>query len=534
MTGKVWLVGAGPGDPGLITVAGLERIRAADVIVYDRLVSERLLDHACADAELIYVGKIPHLPPSVGQGLSPDLGVSHEQDAINALLIDKAREGKRVVRLKGGDPFVFGRGGEEADALSNAGISFEVVPGVTSAVAVPAYAGIPVTHRGVAASFAVITGHEDPDKPESAINWAHLATAVDTLVFLMGVKNLPDIVANLVANGRSDATPVAVVRWGTTPEQRTVTGTLADIAGRVAEAGLEPPAITVVGEVVRLRETISWFENRPLFGRRVLITRTRRQASVLARLLADEGAIPVELPAIEIEPLTDTAALAAAIERLGDGAYAWCGFTSANAVALFFEHLSECGLDTRAFGRTRVFAIGPATAEALSTRGINADVVPYEYVAEAIVEGMRPHIVPADKVLLPRAESARAELVTGLEAFGASVDEIPVYRAAVPADPDPETLAALREGRIDIVTFTSSSTVRNLLALLGPDADVLRRESRPLIACIGPITADTARESGLTVDVMAAEYTVEGLVAALLDYWNRAHEQMARKLMKRP
>ncbi len=509
--GVVYLVGAGPGDPGLITVAGLDRIREADVIVYDRLISDRLLDHARGDAELIYVGKIP-------SHVSGATGAPHDQDAINRTLVDKAREGRRVVRLKGGDPFVFGRGGEEAEALRAAGIPFEIVPGVTSAVAVPAYAGIPVTHRGVAASFAVITGHEDPAKAESAIDWLHLATAADTLVFLMGVKNLPEIVANLVANDRPETTPVAVIRWGTTPEQSTVTGTLADIVERVAEAGLTPPAITVVGEVVRLRETLSWFEDRPLFGKRVLITRTRRQASNLARHLAAQGAIPVELPAIEIEPVDDTAPLTAAIDRLRDDGYAWCGFTSANAVELTFEHLAERGLDARSFGSTRVFAIGPATADALRSHGIAADVIPDEYVAEAVVEAMRAHVSEGDAVLLPRAESARAELVTGLEALGATVDEIAVYRAAVPSEPDPEALAAIREGRIDIVTFTSSSTVRNLLALLGPDADVLKGESRPLIACIGPITADTARENGLTVDVMASEYTVEGLVEALVKH----------------
>jgi len=511
-TGIVYLVGAGPGDPGLITVAGLDRLREADVIVYDRLASDRLLGHARGDAELIYVGKIP----AHGAGAT---GVPHDQEAINQTLVDKAREGRRVVRLKGGDPFVFGRGGEEAEALRAAGIPFEIVPGVTSAVAVPAYAGIPVTHRGVAASFAVITGHEaspDAGEPESAIDWPHLATAVDTLVFLMGVKNLGDIVANLIANGWPDTTPVAVIRWGTTPEQRTVTGTLADIAGRVAEAGLTPPAITVVGEVVRLRETLSWFENRPLFGKRVLITRTRRQASNLARLLAAQGAVPVELPAIKIEPVADAAPLSAAIDRLRDGGYAWCGFTSANAVELAFGHLAERGLDARTFGGTRVFAIGPATADALRAHGITADVVPEEYVAEAVVEAMRPHLSEGEAVLLPRAESARAELVTGLESLGTAVDEIIVYRAAVPAEPDPEALAAIREGRIDIVTFTSSSTVRNLVAILGPDAAALKGESRPLIACIGPITAEAARENGLAVNVMASEYTVEGLVEALV------------------
>jgi len=507
--GKVFLVGAGPGDAGLITVAGLERIGAADVIVYDRLVSARLLEHARLAAELIYVGKTP----SVGQGSSPDTQgeTGHDQESINRTLIERAREGRTVVRLKGGDPFVFGRGGEEAEALRAAGIPFEVVPGVTSAVAVPAYAGIPVTHRGVASSFAVITGHEAPSKEETAIDWAHLAKAVDTLVFLMGVRNLPDIVARLTEHGRSPQTPVAVIQWGTTPEQRTVTGTLADIVSRVEQADLRPPAITVVGEVVRLRETIAWFETRPLFGKRVLITRTRRQASTLARLLADEGAIPVELPSIEIEPIEDRTAVDAAIETLGTGGYPWAVFTSANAVELFFEHLAERGLDARAFSGAQIAAIGPATAQSLAVRGLRADVVPGEYVAEAVVEALRGQIAPGDRVLLPRAESARAELVRGLEAMGAAVDEIPIYRAAVPSEASPEVLAELRAGRIDVVTFTSSSTVRNLVAMLG-DASALER---PLIACIGPITAQTARELGLRVDVQASEYTVEGLVAAL-------------------
>jgi len=418
------------------------------------------------------------------------------------------------VRLKGGDPFVFGRGGEEAEALRAAGIEYEVVPGVTSAVAVPAYAGIPVTHRGVASSFAVITGHEEPEKPETAIDWAHLAKAVDTLVFLMGVKNLPDIVARLTENGRSAETPVAVIRWGTTPEQQTVTGTLADIEARVEDAGLKPPAITVVGEVVRLRQTLSWFENRPLFGKRVLITRTRRQASTLARLLSDEGAIPVELPSIEIDPIEDREAVDAAIETLRTGGYAWCGFTSANAVELFFEQLAERGLDSRAFASAKIAAIGPATARALEELGLRADVVPAEYVAEAVVEAMRILVSPGDRVLLPRAESARAELVSGLEALGATVDEVPIYRAAVPSEASPEVLAELREGRIDVVTFTSSSTVRNLVAMLG-DSSALER---PLIACIGPITTKTAREAGLRVDVMASEYTVEGLVTAMKEH----------------
>jgi uroporphyrinogen III methyltransferase/synthase len=496
----VYLVGAGPGDPGLITVAGLERLKEADVIVYDRLVNEALLKEARADAELIFVGKVA--------------GESHDQEAINSLVIEKAREGKRVVRLKGGDPFVFGRGGEEAEALREAGVPFGVVPGVTSAIAVPAYAGIPVTHRGLASTFAVITGHEDLEKTESSIDWAKLATAVDTLVFVMGTKTLPEIVEKLIANGRAAETPVAVIRWGTTPEQRTVTGTLGDIVEHVREAGLTPPAITVVGEVVRLREKLSWFEDRPLFGKRVLITRTRRHASTLARLLAAEGAIPIELPAIEIEPAADPAAVGAAIDALRVGSYGWAVFTSANAVELWFEHLRERGLDARAFAATKVNAIGPATAEALAARGIVADLVPEEYVAEAVVEALQAHVSPGDRVLIPRAESARLQLVEGLRSAGAEVDEVTLYRAAVPESAPTEALSLLRNGAIDIVTFTSSSTVRNLAAMLNGHIDSLRA---PLIACIGPITAKTAAELGLRVDVVASEYTVEGLVRAIKD-----------------
>ncbi len=552
----VSLVGAGPGDPGLITVKGLQRIAEADVIVYDKLASETLLKHARPDAELIYMGKIGG-------------GPTHAQEAINGLLVEKAREGKRVVRLKGGDPYVFGRGGEEGESLRKAGIPFEVVPGVTSAIAVPAYAGIPVTHRNVARSFAVITGHEAlPGGPGSApepdevlpttIDWRGLA-GVDTLVFLMGIRTLPEIVHKLIEHGRSPDTPAAVIRMGTTPEQRTVTGTLADIVARIKEAGLTPPAITVVGEVVRMRDALSWFEDRPLFGKRVLVTRTRKQASILARLLADEGAVPVELPAIEIEPVADRSELEAAIAGLAAGAYAWAVFTSANAVEEFFSAVESQALDARIFGAyhgpgsqpggtgTRICTIGPATAAALAERGIRADLVPEQYVAESIVEALRPLLDRGDRILVPRAEGARAQLIEGLMALGAEADEVPLYRAALPAEAPPEALDLLRNGEIDIITFTSSSTVRNLMDILGKNAGVIlsstapasldrpasRRElggqggrgttlergeatpRRPLIACIGPITAQTARDLGLPVDIEATEHTVEGLVAAL-------------------
>ena len=505
--GKVWLVGAGPGDPGLITVAGLERLSQADVIVYDRLVSPRLLEHARQDAELIFMGKV------AGKGLPAGRQGAHDQGKINDTLVEKALEGKRVVRLKGGDPFVFGRGGEEAEALRAAGVPFEVVPGVTSAAAVPAYAGIPVTHRGVASTFAVVTGHEDPGKDEPAIDWGRLATAVDTLVLLMGVKTLPEIVDRIIEGGRPAETPVAVIQSGTTPDQRTVTGTLADIVRRVQEAKLTPPAITVVGEVVRLRETLAWFEDRPLFGKRVLITRTRRQASALARLLAEEGAVPIELPVTETPPVIDEAPrLVGALDGLRAGAYRWVVFTSANAVELFFDLMRERDLDARAIGGAGVAAIGPATAEALAERGIVADAVPGEYVAEGVVDALRPHLGSGDRVLVPRAEGARPELIEGLRSLGAQVDEVTLYRAAVPRDPPAEALSLLRDGGIDIVTFTSSSTVRNLAALLDGDVECLRETT---VACIGPITADTARELGLRVDVEAAEHTVPGLVRAI-------------------
>jgi uroporphyrinogen III methyltransferase/synthase len=509
--GFVSLVGAGPGDPGLITMKGRDRIREADVIVHDRLVNSRLLEDAGEEAELIYVGKTPDAGASAA-GLD-----AHDQEAINRLLVEKAREGKRVVRLKGGDPFVFGRGGEEAQALRQAGIRFEVVPGVTSAVAAPAYAGIPVTHRGVASSFAVVTGHEDPSKEETAINWEHLATGVDTLVFLMGVRALPDIVAQLVAHGRSPDTPAAVIRWGATPEQRTVTGTLADIVERVREGGITPPAITVVGEVVRLRETLEWFEGRPLFGKRVLVTRTEDQADAFSQALEAEGAIPVELPAIEIEELVDVDEVLRVVSSLYDGKYDVVIFTSENAASIFFDTLWEHGFDARPIGGADVAAIGPRTAAALFLWGVRADIVPGNAVSEdlagALEEGRE---LKGMRILLPRAEGGRQVLVQRLQARGARVEELILYRSVVPKEVPEETLAQLKDGKIDIVTFTSGSTVRNLVQMLGGDISPLKGA---LIACIGPATAKTAEELGLQVAVVAREHTVEGMLEALREHF---------------
>jgi uroporphyrinogen III methyltransferase/synthase len=500
--GFVSLVGAGPGDPQLITVGGAARLAEADVVVYDRLANPALLSHARPDALLIYAGKLPDRHTLT-------------QDEINAALVEHGLAGKRVVRLKGGDPFVFGRGGEEAEALIAAGVPFEVIPGVTSAIAAPAYAGIPVTHRALASSFAVITGHEDPAKDASSIDWTHLARGVDTLIFLMGTARLAEIAHRLVENGRADTTPCAVIEWGTLPRQRTVTGTLATIAGDVARAGVEPPAVTVVGDVAALRDDLRWFDTRPLFGKRVLVTRTRQQASELSLALAANGAEAIELPTIEIVPRVDQRALADAVEGLRTSAYNWTIFTSANAVELFMAHLRAAGLDARGFGRSRLAAIGPGTAAALSRFGLKVDLVPERYVAESLLEAFSARVMRGARVLLPRAEGARELLVDGLQALGARVDELTLYRAEVPRDPDAEGLRRLRAGEVDIATFASSSSVRNLVEMLDGDIAPLRRV---LIAAIGPVTAQAVRNAGLEPTVLATEYTIEGLVAALVDF----------------
>ena len=435
------------------------------------------------------------------------------QDEINALLIARAREGNRVVRLKGGDPFVFGRGGEEAEALAAAGIPFEVIPGVTSAIAAPAYAGIPVTHRGIASSFTVITAHAADEPDTGELDWPRIANAADTLVFLMGIAALDDIATNLAKHGRPPETPVAVIEWGTLAKQRTVTATLATIGDAVHAAGLRPPAVTVVGEVARMRERIQWFDNRPLSGLRVLVTRTREQASELSRLLAEHGAEPIELPTIEIVETADAGEIDAAIAELRTSAYNWVIFTSPNAIAVFVRLLAERGLDARAFGRAQVAAIGPGSAGALQRAGIFPDVVPAEYVAEGLLDALKGRVLRGARVLLPRAEGARDTLIDGLEARGTRVDELTLYRATVPRDADIEGLRRLHDGEIDIVTFASSSAVRNLVEMLDGQIDVLQRVR---IAAIGPVTADAIREAGLEVSSIASEYTLAGLVTAIL------------------
>jgi uroporphyrinogen III methyltransferase/synthase len=495
----IHLVGSGPGDPGLFTLKGKRLLETADSVVYDRLAPESLLAYAPPEAERIYVGKKPGEP-------------TMSQEDINALLVRLGCEGKEVVRLKGGDPYIFGRGGEEALELVEAGIPFEVVPGITSGAAAPAYAGIPVTHRRVSTSVAFITGHEDPTKDGQDVDWRKVANGADTLVLYMGIGRLREISERLISAGKSPETPVACVRWGTLPEQRTVTGTLADIADRVEEAGLKPPAVTVVGEVVALREGLSWFENRPLFGRRIVVTRARAQAGDLSRELEALGAEVVEFPTIVIQPPEDFAPLDKAIREL-DG-YGWLVFTSVNGVEAFVERLGEHGLDLRAVPRAaRIAAIGPATAESLQRAGLNVDVMPREYRAEALVDEIGGSL-EGKRVLIPRAKVAREILPESLREAGAEVDVPPAYESAS-SDEGAESLAArLEAGEVDCITFTASSTVENFVLAIGEErAKALSVGAS--IACIGPITADTARGYGLEVAVEAEEYTIPGLVEAV-------------------
>ena len=494
--GKVYLVGAGPGDPELLTLKARRLLETADVVIFDRLVDERILAWAKPGAELVDVGK------------RPGAKGKNAQAGINALLVAKAREGKAVVRLKGGDPFVFGRGGEEALALAYARVPFEVVPGVSSAVAAPAYAGIPITHRGLASNVTVVTGSEDPGKAASAVDWNALAKTRGTLVVLMGRENLRSIADALVEGGLPPATPVALVRWGTKPQQHTLVGTLSGIAGAADAAGVEPPVVAVVGDVVRLRAKLNWFESQPLFGKRVLVTRTRAQAGVLSAMLTERGALPIEVPTIELKPLA-TKRLDKAIKALDT--YDWVVLTSANAVDILFEKFEASGRDARALHGVAVAAIGPATAERLRAKGIVPDLVPDEYISEAVVKGLAKLGIAGKRVLLPRSDIGREALAQGLEALGAKVDELPLYGNATPTGAAKRLKAALAGG-VDIATFSSSSTVRNLAKLLGGDLSPL---SGATIACIGPVTAETAGELGLKVGIVAKDYTVAGLVEAL-------------------
>ena len=484
----VYLVGAGPGDIGLLTLKACEILSAADVVIYDRLADDSILNF-CAGAKKIYVGK--------SSGVH-----TLKQAEINQLLVDEAQKNKIVVRLKGGDPFVFGRGGEEAIFLRENDLAFEIVPGVTSAIAVPAYAGIPVTHRGVATSFAVITGHEDPTKPESTINWKKISTAVDTLIFLMGVANLPQIVTKLIENGRNPETPAALIRWGTKNSQETIVTTLKEAPNKK----ISPPAIFVVGEVVNLREQLKWFETKILFGKKILVTRARTQASKLSKALKNLGAQVVECPTIKIvAPSDNFAAIDAAIEKIRD--FDWIIFTSANGVEKFFERLRIYGLDARALNK--IAAIGSATAEKLSSFGIIADVVPKDFIAESLADALK-NFVDGKKILLARAEEARDILPESLKNFGAEVIVAPAYKTVS------EVSAQIDFDSIDLITFTSSSTVKNFVAAHG----VAALKKIPS-AAIGSITAQTLKNFGVTPAVVAKKFTIEGLVEAIKKFYGR-------------
>lgn len=480
----VYLVGAGPGDPGLLTVRGADLLRRADVVVYDRLASPALLELAPDEAERIAVGKAPGLPSTL-------------QAEINDLLVARGRTGATVVRLKGGDPFVFGRGGEEAEVLAAAGVPYEVVPGVTSAIAVPAYAGIPVTHRGASTHFTVVTGHEDPTKDRSDVDWGALAQVGGTLVLLMGARHVAEIARQLIGGGLPASTPVTAIRYGTRADQQTIRTTL----GGVHDEVIRPPSTIVIGEVAALE--LAWFESRPLFGKSVVVTRAREQASGLRARLEELGAEVLELPAIAIEGID--------VHVPDLSRYEWLVFTSPNGVQAFFGRgLTPSGRDARALAGLQVAAIGPGTARALAAHGIAVDLVPERFVAESLLDAFPAPTVTGAKALLARAEQARDVLPTGLEERGYAVEVLPVYRT-VAANPDPLVVERVRAGAVDALTFTSSSTVTNLLDVLGAVPD-----PQPLVVSIGPVTSATAVERGLRVDAEAEEHTIDGLIAVLL------------------
>jgi uroporphyrinogen III methyltransferase / synthase len=504
--GKVYLVGAGPGDPQLLTLRGKRCLEQADVVVYDYLANPVLLDYAPAAAERIYVGR-------------RDRGAYQDQHEVNHLLIGKAREGHVVVRLKGGDPFVFGRGGEEAEAVAEAGIPFEVVPGVTSAVAVPAYAGIPVTHRTLASTVAFVTGHEDPTKGTSSMEWPRLASADGTLVFLMGMKNLPAIVERLTKDGKSLETPVALIRWGTRSHQRTVVGTLNNIVEKAEQAHMEPPTIIVVGQVVRLRDQLNWYETRPLFGKRILVTRAREQAGELSTLLADYGAEPVEYPVIQIVPPESWRELDEALAELSR--YDWLVFTSVNGIRPFMERLKHKGQDARALSGLRIGCIGPRTGEELARYGLSADLIPAQFQAEGLIATMTEAGVSGRRILIARAAVAREILPDQLRAAGAEVHVVTVYRTIRPLGEVQRLKDQLAARDLHVMTFASSSTVRNFCALFENRDEMRMLTADVAVACIGPVTAHTAEEEGLPVTIMAKDNTIPALVDAIVHYFHQ-------------
>lgn len=501
--GKVWLVGAGPGDPSLITLRGKRVLETADVVLHDALSHPGLLEF-CRHAEIVNVGK------RYGERSPP-------QEVITNQLLQYAQAGKAVARLKGGDPFTFARGAEEALALVEAGIPFEIVPGVSSPVAASAYAGISFTHRDLSSSVTFITGSDKEGQEWSPDAWHKLATATDTICILMGMRRIEAICEAIITGGRSPDEPVAVIQWGARPEQRVVTGQLANIAEQVRKQGVSNPAVIVVGKVVELRDQLAWFDTRPLFGKRVLVPRPPEQAAKTAQSIRDRAAEPVLFSAIEIHPPPDVAAL----ERAARAAksYDWVLFTSANGVDCFFRTLRSLRLDARAFGSAKVGVIGPKTAAALEAYGIQADLVADEYVGESLAESLLS-AGKVGRVLIPRALEAREALPEILRKRGAHVDVVPAYTTVKASPEKREELLELLERQVDVILFTSSSTVLALTDLLGPRAAELTR--RLTLAAIGPVTARTAAEKGLTVDVTASVYTVEGLLDALELHFSRA------------
>ncbi len=502
--GVVYLAGAGPGDPELITLKAQKKIKAADVIIYDYLAGHELTSLARPDAELVYVGKT---------------GSQHtlKQRDINALLVEKACEGKTVVRLKGGDPFLFGRGGEEAEALKAAGIPFEVIPGVTSAIGAPAYAGIPVTHREHASMVTFVTGHEDPEKEDSAINWDVLARSPGTLVFLMGMKNLTEICKNLTSRGMNARTAAAIVQWGTTPRQKSLVSTLGDLPERAEKAGIKAPAVIVVGAVASLSERLSWFETKPLFGKNILVTRTREQSGKLTGKIRELGGQPILFPTIVIRDPDDFSALDDSIRNIQT--YDWVVFTSVNGVERFMTRFLHLTHDIREMKGPRIAAIGPVTAAAVAERGVKVELTADVFVTEGLIDAFRGLAVQGRKILIPRAEKARDALPLALTAAGAQVDVVAVYRTEKPDTLDVEAILAMFENKaIHAVTFTSSSTVSHFVDMVGSERiDELMKNVTT--ASIGPVTTETARGLGLRVAVEAHQYTIDGLVNALVEYY---------------
>ena len=498
--GKVFFVGAGPGDPGLITVRGKQLIESADAVVYDALANSALLPPGARETgrpELYYVGK------------RGGTKVPVTQSEINELLVKLAREGKRVVRLKGGDPFVFGRGSEEAQAMNDASVSFEIVPGITAGIAAPAFAGIPVTHRGLSTSVTFVTGHEDPAKATSQTNWEALAKAGGTIVLYMGVKTLPAIVSALMQGGMAGEMPAAVIQWGTHPKQRTVTGTLETIASRADEQNITAPAITIIGWSVVLRDELAWFERRPLFGRRIVVTRSTQQAPALTEKLRELGAEVVEMPATQIARL-DLEPLRAELSQLSK--YAWLIFTSQNAISIFWEQLLGEGRDARALAGLKIAAVGPATAGALLEHGIAVDVIPPRFVAEGLLDilGARSDVA-GTRILYVTAEGARETLAAGLRDIGAEVVVVEAYRSVVDGQGAERLARAIEAGRIDLATFTSASAVKGYVDAVGEDLAL-----RVPAASIGPQTSDALRETGIEIKAEAEESTLDGLTAAVI------------------